>query len=176
MSILIIHPEDSTTTFLKDVYEFKYGLTIVNSGFGKRKIKDLVDAHSTVIIMGHGTEKGLINPNGQGMIIDSRSVYYLRGKNVIGIWCHANKFFEKYGLKGFSTSMFISDYTEAMYEGVLTEYTEIEESNKRLANGLRELLDCPIELIEDQLREKYTKQDKHEPLYEFNANGFKTFI
>lgn len=179
MDLLIIHPKDKTTDFLKDVYEFKTiagsKITVITDRLSKRRIFELCKQHSRVMIMGHGTEKGLLNPNGKGMIIDSNNVFYLRNMEVIGIWCHADKFFQKYGLKGFATSMFISDYTEAMYEGVLTNYEEIQQSNKKFAKALREIIDIPTELMEHFMKIYYPTTDKDEPLYEFNASGFKTF-
>jgi hypothetical protein len=58
----------------------------------------------------------------------SNYVYLLRDKIGVYIWCNANVFAEKYGLKGFYTGMIISEYEEALYECVNTTYHEIEEN------------------------------------------------
>jgi hypothetical protein len=41
-------------------------------------------------------------------------VYLLRDKIGVYIWCNANVFVEKYGLKGFYTGMIISEYEESV--------------------------------------------------------------
>ena len=45
-------------------------------------------------------------------LIDSEMVHLLRDKEIIGIWCNASNFAYKYDLKGFFTSMFISNEKE----------------------------------------------------------------
>lgn len=76
-----------------------------------KKEKDLV------ILCGHGSPRGLFNKEWNGFIIDERSVQFLRNKKVIGSWCYASEFADKYDLKGFFTSMFISNRDEAIDYG-----------------------------------------------------------
>jgi hypothetical protein len=75
--------------------------------------------------------------------IDSNYVYLLRDKIGVYIWCNANVFVERNGLKGFYTGMIISEYEEALYECVNTTYHEIEESNVLFSNTIEESINKP---------------------------------
>ena len=48
--------------------------------------KAIVDERDIVVLIGHGTEHGLLNKNLNGYFIDSSWVQILRNKTVIGIW------------------------------------------------------------------------------------------
>ncbi len=58
MKTLLIHAEDPTTDFLSTIYDGK-DWTIVKKNIGKSKIKSLIKEHDIIVMMGHGTEKGL---------------------------------------------------------------------------------------------------------------------
>lgn len=66
-----------------------------------------------VMLLGHGTPRGLLDPTFADYIIESRDVDLLRQRTVIGIWCYASEFADHYGLHGFFTSMFVSNLREA---------------------------------------------------------------
>ena len=72
----------------------------------------MMTEQDTIVLIGHGNEYGLFNHNFNGFVVDSNSVQFLRNKNVIGIWCHASTFADRYDLSGFFTSMFISNVDE----------------------------------------------------------------
>lgn len=72
----------------------------------------IVNENDTVVLIGHGDEGGLYNKSLNGYLIDSQWVNLLRNKIVIGIWCYAGNFADKYSLKGFFTSNFISNDKE----------------------------------------------------------------
>ena len=80
----------------------------------KRAIKKEKDC---VMIIGHGSEYGLFNHNLDGYILDSSIVNLLRNKIIIGVWCYAGNFADKYNLKGFFTSNFISNSSELVDNG-----------------------------------------------------------
>ncbi len=65
-----------------------------------------------ILIIGHGTENGLLNSTLDDFLIDSSMVQFLKGKEIIGVWCFASNFASKYNLNGFFTSMFISNCVE----------------------------------------------------------------
>ena len=115
--VLVIHPSDKSTTFLNIIYEKHLSdknWTIVNNcNISKQELKDLIEAHDKVIMMGHGTPYGLINPQKGGFLVDPTFVPYLKEKETISIWCHSNMFFERFGMKGFHTGMIISEVAEA---------------------------------------------------------------
>ena len=64
-------------------------------------------------------------------IIDSSLTDILADKEEnVYIWCHANKFVEKFDLKGFYTGMFVSEIIEALYcQLQLVEQDVVDESN-----------------------------------------------
>lgn len=139
MKTLVIHPSDPTTDFLKVIYQDK-DWTIINSTVSKKVLKESIKSHDRIVMLGHGTEKGLANSNWDG-VITSELVYLLREKLCVAIWCNANVFFEKYDLKGFYTGMIISEYDEAIHCCINTTYQEIEESNLLFASSIAEAID-----------------------------------
>lgn len=117
---LVIHPKDSSTEFLCPIYEGRGWTVIRDSLTSKSSMRGLINSHDRVVMLGHGTEKGLgrivteygIETFG-GFIIDSSFVDLLREKQGVYIWCNADKFVSKYELTGFYTGMIISDEDEA---------------------------------------------------------------
>ena len=111
MKTLVIHPKDESTKILSTIYEnHKDDWTIINNcDIPKSILIDRIKEHDRIIMMGHGTPGGLLNPVG-GYIIDSSFVYLLREKKeFVHIWCNADSFVNKYDLKGFTTGMIISE-------------------------------------------------------------------
>lgn len=142
-SILVIHPFDVTTGFLEDSYSDKNYTVLDDKFIGKSQLKKEIMNHDKIIIMGHGSEYGLLRPsNYTSLIIDPSLVWLLRQKEVFGIWCNADKFFDKYSLRGFCTGMIISEkkeLKECSLEESLDSY--IQESNLLFASSLRESFD-----------------------------------
>ena len=138
MKTLIIHPFDSSTNFLKEIYnQFinDENYTILNHNVSKQLLKKYIKEHDRIIMMGHGTNLGLI---GYGrFIINSELVYLLREKECICIWCYAKGFFDKYQLKGFCTDMMVSEYEEALLCSVSCKYENINESNILFSKSLK---------------------------------------
>lgn len=135
MKTLVIHPKDASTEFLNVIYK-DLGYTLIDNRPSKKILKEAIKEHDRIIILGHGTEKGLFEPETFLPIIDSTLVYLLREKICVCVWCNAHAFVEKYDLKGFYTGMIISEYSEALYECVNTTYHEIDESNRLFANAV----------------------------------------
>ena len=168
--MVIIHPTDSTTDFLKSVYDkmfmhnFIDGKTICT--FGKHinctnsNIKFLLNHQcfekERIIMLGHGSEYGLFSKtnNQPRLIINSKHVEFLRKLECIGVWCNANMFAEKYNLKGLFTGMIISEMDEAYWYGINTTNEELEEENQKFAERLRycirnyKLNEIPIRMLE----------------------------
>jgi len=174
MKTLVIHPKDASTDFLKKIYDGR-GWTEVNSRIPKRDMKTLIKEHDRVIILGHGTEKGLFDPETYLPLIDSNYVYLLREKQVIAIWCNADVFFLKYGLKGLYTGMIISEYGEALLECVTTTYQEIDESNLLFGRAMQEgITQDGFDL--EKILEVYTSDGLNRPM-DFNKTKiYKTSI
>lgn len=137
---LVIHPKDNTTDFLCDIYMGK-DWTIVNKLISKSELRRLIKTHDRIIMLGHGSEYGLFDLANDRFVIDSRWVDMLRKKECVCIWCNANVFFEKYGLKGFYTGMIVSEIMEAYLYSLPTDIDLIEESNKLFATSIKESID-----------------------------------
>lgn len=138
MKTLVIHPDDRSTDFLKEIYAGK-GYTVVtdkNILRSPSEVKKLIKEHGRIMMMGHGYPGGLFFT-----CINSEMVYLLREKLCVCIWCNADKFVEKYGLRGFYTGMFISEVGEARYFGIQTTQEAVTESNELFASLLRERID-----------------------------------
>ena len=139
-NILVIHPKDVTTDVLSVIYN-DINATVLRQPTSKKRLKELIKAADRVIMLGHGTEYGLlslVNHNPYAFI-DSSLVYLLREKkDNIYIWCHADVFVKKYGLSGFSTGMFISETDEADYYNVKATAEEIWYSNNNFSRIVSE--------------------------------------
>lgn len=142
MKTLVIHPIDSSTDFLSEIYGSLY-FTQVRHVISKSKLKTLIKEHDRIIMLGHGDERGLFDLANKRFAIDSSLVYLLREKECICIWCNADKFVTKYKLNScFYTGMFISEIDEALYEGcsygnLNDTINEIHRSNKDFSDAVR---------------------------------------
>lgn len=136
MKTLIIHPQDSTTDFLKPVYEFVPDKTVITGGVTKEELAGLIDCHDRVMMMGHGLQAGLLAvgqfPGAGFFIVDHRLIPFLeKKKNSIFIWCNADQFVEDYSLDGFYSGMFISEVQEARAMGLTGISQElVDQSNE----------------------------------------------
>lgn len=146
---LIIHPNDSTTDFLKPIYSGIKEAIVLRGGYTKNYVRQMIEESDRIIMLGHGSPSGLFGigcfPHcGNGLIIDESMVAALgRKKNNMYIWCNADQFVNRYHLNGFYSGMFISEYGEASYCRVHADYGEVEKSNDLFAevvgrNALKE--------------------------------------
>jgi hypothetical protein len=114
MKNLIIHPEDQSTTFLSPIYANLQNKTVVRGGVSKSELRELIESHDRIFLLGHGSPFGLLNPSqftdaGLLIIDDSMALSLKRKSNSIYIWCFASKFVQKHGLAGLNCGMFISE-------------------------------------------------------------------
>ena len=140
MKTLIIHAEDSSTDFLCPIYQTIEDKTVLRKGFTKKDVAEQIKIHDKVIMLGHGSPDGLFSvgqfETDNSLIIDSSLISLLAEKEEnIYIWCHANKFVERYNLKGFYTGMFVSEFLELVYcQLPLLGNDVIDESNDGFSN------------------------------------------
>ncbi len=135
---LVIHPKDQTTDFLSEIYSDK-NWTVINTNVSKKFIKEQIKLHDRIVMLGHGTEKGLLGYD--RLVIDSTLVYLLREKYCVCVWCNADVFVQKYNIKGFYTGMIISEYQEALYFSVPSNPQWINESNTDFALAIKNSID-----------------------------------
>ena len=122
MCILIIHPKDQSTNFLKPIYASIQNKTVINGGINKSDLRKLIKNHDRILMLGHGTHLGLLSVgqfSGTGSYIVDYSYSDLLSdkKENIFIWCHADQFVQRHGLNGFYSGMFISEVREAFSLG-----------------------------------------------------------
>jgi hypothetical protein len=160
---LVLHPHDPTTDFLRAIYEDK-GWDVINEPLIRpEQVTRLIKKHDRVVMLGHGTPEGLFG--GFGFLIEENQVPALKAKTVIAIWCHANQFVEKHGLKGFYSGMFISELPEAWLYGIgNTDEQAIEFSNDLFAVTLGKYVDSDNLL--DRVKAEYFSE--HDPVIRFN--------
>jgi hypothetical protein len=160
MKTLVIHPADDSTTFLDIIYKDK-GWTVINDSYTTRKeyVRQIKE-HDRIIMMGHGCPSGLFYTP-----IDSKMVYLLREKECVCIWCNADKFVQKYNLKGFYTGMFISEVSEANYFGIKIDQADVTYSNLFFVNLMSGFIDS--ENILNEIKSSYLDDDN--PVIQFNT-------
>jgi len=117
MKTLVIHPDDKSTNFLCPIYQTIKNKTVLRKGFTKKEVVEQIKLHDRIIMLGHGSPDGLFAvgqfETDNTFIIDSSLIDILADKEEnVYIWCHANKFVEKFDLKGFYTGMFVSEILE----------------------------------------------------------------
>jgi hypothetical protein len=181
MKTLIIHPKDSSTSFLDIVYNPIKNKTVITGGQSKSQVKELIESHDRVMMMGHGSPHGLFSvgqfKNSDGFIIDESMVSLLSEKqDNVYIWCHANQFVERYKLKGFYSGMFISEVGEAYYCGLPgTSQKIVDESNFGFCNILSEHINQDKDMIYENVLEKYGMLAKNNPVALYNYNRLYKF-
>lgn len=125
-TIIFSNMGDTDTAVLRNLWNGMPDVKVVEIGKFTRNARRMVDeaiAQETemLVMCGHGTPEGLINPNFTDYdryLIDSRNKNLIRAKSIVGIWCHAKDFAERYGVRGFWSSMFISNLMEAHYNHI----------------------------------------------------------
>jgi hypothetical protein len=166
MNTLVIHPQDPTTDFLTYIYAGK-GWDVITTNVSKSYLKHQIKTHERIVMLGHGTEKGLFGFF--RMVIDSGFVYLLREKYCVCIWCKASEFADKYGLKGFSTGMIISEYEEAVAYCVNTTDDELLHSNLLFAYSVKQAIDSSDFL--SVMKENYNAKGVLSGVMDFNRQN-----
>ena len=129
---------DKDTEVLTGLWDGMSNVKVVEINAKTNNAKKLVNEaieneHDTLIMCGHGTGYGLLNPSYKDgtYLIDGNNYKKIKCNRVIGIWCHASDFAQNYGVKGFWSSMFISNSSEATvnqcYKSTGKTITEQEE-------------------------------------------------
>lgn len=174
MKTLIVHPEDSTTDFLKVVYEKIPNQTVITGGISYLDLNKLVGSHDSVILLGHGTPEGLSSVgqflDANRFIIDYRMVEPLKlKKQCLFVWCNADWFVEVYHLAGFYTGMFISEVAEAWSCGLTyVSLSMVEESNFEFSRIMSTVVQEDPRSIYKRVRVEYRKVGKRNPVALFN--------
>lgn len=151
LGTLIIHPTDPTTDFLKVVYA---GRPTIPGTAPPEVLRQKIAVCERVVCLGHGIPQGLF---GSGrLVVDESHAGHLRAKreNVL-VWCNADCYARRYGVKGFATGMFISEPSEACVLNVGASVEEIRVSNELFARILADSIDRPAGEILDRVMDEY---------------------
>jgi hypothetical protein len=174
MKNLIVHPKDPTTSFLSQIYASLTNKTIVRGGITKSELRELIESHDRVLMLGHGSPYGLLNlgqfPDVGLYIIDESMVIPLRSKtgNVF-IWCYADQFVQRHGLSGLCTGMFISEVGEAIYYGFNNmDWDLINQSDEGFARIIAKYLNEPMETLYQKSVYEYELFARTNPIARFN--------
>lgn len=188
MKTLVIHPDDRSTDFLCPIYLTGTGrprfddISIFRGGQTINEIKEAIQTHDQVIMMGHGSPSGLFSLGlfeGEGpyrpwFVVGHEMADLLKQKdNNIFIWCNADQFVVKNKLKGFYTGMFISETGEAAYCGLPGTSQEIvDESNNGFVGIFREAIQKTRDtsLLLEQTNDLYSIVARTNPVANYNYN------
>lgn len=178
MKTLVIHPEDRSTDFLRPIYTNIKRKTVLTKNVSRDKLLSAIRSHDTIIMLGHGSSSGLFNVSGVGkgiMVIGESMVEELRGKQLIAIWCNADKFIERHRLPALYSGMFISEVSEARYCGVQGDQAMVNESNDTFAGLLGNMLgESPADLksVHSMVGESYEELGEVNAVAKYNSDRF----
>ena len=165
MKTVVIHPKDETTDFLSSIYANK-DWTVMNSKLTKTALTKQIKAHDRIVLLGHGCELGLLQF--KELIIDQAYVSLLKHKSCVCIFCHADRFVNEHGLKGFYTGMFCSDLLEVFENDIDSNWDDIRHSNVLFAEAVNKSIDTDNML--ENVKEMYMY--KGEEIYEGDLINF----
>ena len=113
--MIVIHVDTmQDTSCLKKAYEGLENVTLLYNPTKEEVIGALERSDDPLVMcLGHGTTSGLFGTSWLGFVVDRSMVELLKDRKMIGIWCYASSFAERYGLHGYFTSMFVSNWDEA---------------------------------------------------------------
>lgn len=119
-TVIFSNSGDTDTAVLRYIWTGIPNVKVVEINKDTLNAQELVDQaieeeHDTLICCGHGSDKGLFNPAGTGysFVINRQNYKKIKVNRFIGVWCHASEYGESVHLKGFYSSMFISNKNEA---------------------------------------------------------------
>jgi hypothetical protein len=179
--VLVVWPFDISTTFLGKIIEIIPNKTVIRGNVSKNELRSMISTFHTIILMGHGSPNGLFSvgqfgSNTNGYIIDESMVEPLRNKKLITIWCHANQFVERFKLKGFSSSMFCSEYSECSYVGVKgVKKGMVEESNDAFASIMSKYINKSLNAIHKNVTQEYGMLGEINPVASYNNERLLIF-
>ena len=178
---LVIHPKDSSTTFLDILYAPIEDKTVITGGITKNELLKMMEEYDRIMMMGHGSPGGLFGvgqfPNSGAYIIDQIAVSMLKTKkNNVFIWCNADQFVDRYGLSGFYSGMFISEVVEATYCGLPgTKQEMVDESNYGFVNITSKHINEETDVLYENVTKEYGILAENNPVALYNYNRLYKF-
>lgn len=179
-TVIFSNAGDVDTAVLKFIWRGIPNVKLVEVNKQTANAKEIVEAaieaeHDTLICCGHGSAMGLYNPAGTGysFLINRQNYKKIKVNRFIGVWCHASEYGESVHLKGFYSSMFISNKKEAeMNHCYQASEKAITEQEILFALRLNELIKeyTPMKKWVGMLNDA---ADKTIDVVKFNYDGLK---
>ena len=172
LDAIVIDSRPDTSFYTNIISGVETNLIVNPSG---HQIKELLRGSSNdLLLFGHGSELGLFNQHWNGYCIDRSHLEMLRKRRIIGVWCYAGNFADRYRLHGFFTSMFISNSREACEYGFDTTEDEVNLQNTIFGDALNRLIldGTPMEQWVDILQ---SQCDSNIPFVRFNYEAMAYF-
>jgi hypothetical protein len=176
---LIIHPRDESTKFLEEIYKGMRNKTVVRGDMTNQELRKLMKEHDQIFLLGHGEGAyGLLNPAGANFktnqIIGEIETNILREKEgkCLFIWCWADEYMTELDMRGFATSMFVSEFDEIQTANAdlrilnLPEIKElnsmsirnrIKESNREFSEIVKRYRNDPPKIRAKKILKAYSK-------------------
>lgn len=181
MSTTVIFSDfgDTDTQVLTNLWEGIDDVKLVHITRDTRDAESMVNKaiaaeHDTLLFCGHGLATGLLSPKWE-TLLNCENAHMVHAKRVIGIWCYAAQFAENVGLKGFFSSMFISNIDEAhMVRCYDSTPSTITREEILFCNRVNTLIrnNTPIEQWRGEL---LAKADMSIDIVNFNYSGLRHF-
>ena len=179
-TVIFSNAGDTDTAVLKFIWRGLPNVKLVEVNKQTVNAKEIVEQaieaeHDTLICCGHGSQMGLFNPAGTGFtfLVNRQNYKKIKVNRFIGVWCHASEFGEAVHLKGFYSSMFISNKNEAEMNHCYQASAKcITEQEILFALRLNELIKkyVPMKKWVGMLNEA---ADKTIDIVKFNYDGLK---
>lgn len=183
-NVLVIHPDDRSTDFLKLIYDGK-GYDVVNfsieelkchPGWCKDYAMEMIEKHDKIILLGHGTPGGLLNPRVGGYIVDDSFADILKEKEVVSIWCYSDMFFKGNNIfnNQLHTGMIISEVLEQLMVlgRVYLNYEEQLKNMELFGKVVGECIEKSPEEMKEHILKYYVGED---PVTQFNRKSILVF-
>jgi len=111
------------------------------AGGTRKEVNDLIKGHDRIVMCGHGSPWGLFSVGmfDGSYIIDCDTVPLFEDRELVMVWCNADKFVNRYNLKGLYSGMFVSETGEVgkgmhrdlyhAYHRMMNDYEQLAEHN-----------------------------------------------
>ena len=174
--MIVIHIDtQKDTSFLKETYKGISNLILLYNPTKEQVNKTLEEnPNEDVMMLGHGSPSGLFSHDWKGFVIDYTNAHLLKGRNCIGIWCWAKKFAKNYGLKGYFTSMFISNAGEARAYGYSATDEEVFAEVEFFAKSINTLIIDNVP-YEEWVGKLQGIADMSKPFVKYNYDAMEYF-
>lgn len=180
-TVIFSNMGDTDTAVLVNIWKGMKDVNVIEVNRMTKNGREMVDnaiakETDTLIMCGHGTPSGLLNPSWTTpYLVDNQNKHLIRARRVIGIWCHAKDFAERQNVRGFFSSMFISNSGEARMNGICTvSGKSITDEEILFCNRLNRLIKSSISMNGwvDRLVEQ---ADYTNPVVKFNYDGLRFY-